>query len=875
MIRHHHLELEPKIAVAPFIQDMELLRSTIIFYSVLWFFVASGSVVVHLQTDGVATDKSGLIWKHSMPVLQSFYACARVYLLQTRHTNYVFSYATEQSPNEFYMDIRYYQQEIRVGCCLDTIYETIAANISLMQWLHVCAHLDFHSKKLTLHTNEVFLTRDMLSVHTHIAPGGLLFLGQDQDHLGDGIEALHSFHGYLADVLIASGNFSFSSSKAYLNCNMKQMSQRLVSFENIEDFDIRDATKVLKEISIDPCEKAKNQFKVYRGLTNFDKATTFCKMLKGKLPLPENAEENEILHSLGKKYCPVPTLWLSAVHNVTSGSWEHPDSQMPIKYASWRGRFKGDIVAYSQMDLLGNTSEQTWGVTTPDRTLCTSCAFSSPATFRMRGFCTKTKFDQSYKQYKFVNTRPSFLGASFSQIIWIWNKTLSATNVKGFWRILSLGDPSTYADMVTTSQDRYPFGIHEWKVVGDLCGEDTVMLKFSSCELWMFTCDDGTCINKSRRCDKKSDCSDFSDEERCDIVVIPPKYNKNLPPPAPKDMFPILLNMDAIIKFTHPLQILQSKFTLELSITRFWLDSRLTFHNLQDSFSRNVVENISELWFPHVEFLGRENIISTTYEHLNHINWVLREGEPVNDSHCILDEDVVFRGQDNHLVDRREWRINALCHFDLVYYPFDTQKCPLKIKIQKYTTDLFMLKIRSLTSLSRRQDHEYELVDYFLIEETVDQRSTQTIMFVFKNQFGYYISAAYAPTTLLVLISYLTFHFDLEKFSDRITVSLTSLLVISTLFSQVAASLPKSSYLKSIDVWFLSVIVVNFSIVVSLIAIEKYRFHTVKVGHVKQITPHADSIGCKMNRVCKYFLPSIFALFLFCYCTFMVAARTL
>lgn len=67
-------------------------------------------------------------------------------------------------------------------------------------------------------------------------------------------------------------------------------------------------------------------------------------------------------------------------------------------------------------------------------------------------------------------------------------------------------------------------------------------------------------------------------------------------------------------------------------------------------------------------------------------------------------------------------------------------------------------------------------------------KSAQYMEIVLTNQYGYFITGAYVPTMLLVVISYLTFFFDLHDFTDRIMVSLTSLLVLASLFSQVISS---------------------------------------------------------------------------------------
>ncbi|XP_047490968.1 glycine receptor subunit alpha-1-like [Penaeus chinensis] len=75
----------------------------------------------------------------------------------------------------------------------------------------------------------------------------------------------------------------------------------------------------------------------------------------------------------------------------------------------------------------------------------------------------------------------------------------------------------------------------------------------------------------------------------------------------------------------------------------------------------------------------------------------------------------------------------------------------------------------------------------------------------------------------MVVICYLTLLFDMDDFMDRIMVSLTSLLVLASLFSQTSQSIPKTAYLKLIDVWYICVITVDFLIIVVLVFIENLR----------------------------------------------------
>ena len=54
---------------------------------------------------------------------------------------------------------------------------------------------------------------------------------------------------------------------------------------------------------------------------------------------------------------------------------------------------------------------------------------------------------------------------------------------------------------------------------------------FSTCMDDEFTCDDGTCINMTKRCDNINNCpNDISDEVECKLVIIPSSYEETYAP---------------------------------------------------------------------------------------------------------------------------------------------------------------------------------------------------------------------------------------------------------------------------------------------------------------------------------------------------------
>ena len=50
---------------------------------------------------------------------------------------------------------------------------------------------------------------------------------------------------------------------------------------------------------------------------------------------------------------------------------------------------------------------------------------------------------------------------------------------------------------------------------------------FSTCFDDEFTCDDGVCINMTKRCDNIENCpNDKSDEVKCELLALPAGYRK-------------------------------------------------------------------------------------------------------------------------------------------------------------------------------------------------------------------------------------------------------------------------------------------------------------------------------------------------------------
>ena len=81
---------------------------------------------------------------------------------------------------------------------------------------------------------------------------------------------------------------------------------------------------------------------------------------------------------------------------------------------------------------------------------------------------------------------------------------------------------------------------------------------------------------------------------------------------------------------------------------------------------------------------------------------------------------------------------------------------------------------------------------------------------VLKRMFKYHLAATYVPSALLIIITTITLFVDEKHYGATIMVHLTTMLVMFTLYQSVSDSMPKTAYLKLIDIWLLYGIIVPF-----------------------------------------------------------------
>lgn len=244
-------------------------------------------------------------------------------------------------------------------------------------------------------------------------------------------------------------------------------------------------------------------------------------------------------------------------------------------------------------------------------------------------------------------------------------------------------------------------------------------MKISGCAEDEFTCKDGQCIDINTRCDQIVNCRDNSDESNCNLLLLNPGYNFEVPPFTTVSSQCRLINskacefqdeshkliqaevnisttLETVIDIDEQNHIIELKFQIFLE----WYEHRAKYQNLKINQALNIlkIQEINQLWIPYLTFKvkvlevyssvkssristqntddNRAITIGDVYSTL----YVTREGVFQRAGLNSVDEAEIFLGSENKITLIQSHNIRFHCTYLIHDFPFDSQvsNCPLK-----------------------------------------------------------------------------------------------------------------------------------------------------------------------------------------------------
>ena len=133
-----------------------------------------------------------------------------------------------------------------------------------------------------------------------------------------------------------------------------------------------------------------------------------------------------------------------------------------------------------------------------------------------------------------------------------------------------------------------------------------------------------------------------------------------------------------------------------------------------------------------------------------------------------------------------------------------------------------------------------DLIMFTITNLSLEERKEKVHMVIsLKRKIQTEMLTTYLPTLLLLITTYATTFFKPIYFEASLTVNLTIMLVMTTIFTSKIEELPPTSDTKMIDIWLIFCLLVPFSFTLVQTAIECYREDDEEMTDTK--TPEAWS----------------------------------
>ena len=702
-------------------------------------------------------------------------------------------------------------------------------------WVHICWSFSIENGESKWYYNGKLLKDEIFDVNgfqlaikdSNKMYDSAFIFGQEPDALRGGFEVAEAFLGDTAElniwnyVMKDDEILSLATCKSLMKGNVVAWETSSFINHNVVLTNVSDAYVLCSGY---------NKYVVFTEMLRFPEAKSTCEIHGGNLAVPKSDKENQMVIDLvytHEKSCIINgsndgnIVWVGA--KKVNGKWYEVDVGTNVKPKPLNYTYNyGSSSLHSDCSSLSD--DGSWVAGTYSCTLfsmCFVCYIPTQPVFTIKGTCSIGEIDRNYYLALDDLNSPSHYEGYKKTNYHFDNKVWNITT--------KIGIEQTFN--VITSDNRispkFPIGRKKWLIDDPSCRVQNEIreMTLSTCKFpFQFTCDTGHCVDINKRCDENEDCTDASDEKNCPLISIPPNYNKaNAPKPSKNDdKLDVLI--ETVIRNIDSIDTLHMTVTLTLEIHLLWRDRRLTFTNPKVNKTNLIpAETSQKLWNPLLELVHENAVIGEIlYTEDSTVKLHATVPEELDPSKAV--ENRMFSGSHNPLELTQRMKVKYNCLFNVRNFPFDVNNCSFIMKINERKAGL----IRFVDEDDIAYDGP-QIVESFTLGEmtrnivNTDKVTKFTFVIPLHRVFTNQLINTFLPTIILWLFGYATLFIDLDNPSDRFMGSGTALLVIATLISMITGALPKTSYLKLIDIWLIWHFVFVFLMIWSNVLVDRVR----------------------------------------------------
>ncbi|XP_023386541.1 glycine receptor subunit beta [Pteropus vampyrus] len=228
--------------------------------------------------------------------------------------------------------------------------------------------------------------------------------------------------------------------------------------------------------------------------------------------------------------------------------------------------------------------------------------------------------------------------------------------------------------------------------------------------------------------------------------------------------------------------------------------------------------------------------------------------------HDVTQENILlFIFRDGDVLVSMRLSITLSCPLDLTLFPMDTQRCKMQLESCTVTFIITLPEWRDMEGWVKKlmENKRYKLLVINSVGHGLaDCRQTGyytcvEVIFTLRRQVGFYMMGVYAPTLLIVVLSWLSFWINPDASAARVPLGIFSVLSLASECTTLAAELPKVSYVKALDVWLIACLLFGFASLVEYAVVQVMLNNPKRVEAEKARIAKAEQADGKGGNAAK------------------------
>nr|XP_053636992.1 uncharacterized protein LOC128692043 [Cherax quadricarinatus] len=494
---------------------------------------------------------------------------------------------------------------MRIGSKLDVYVHDVGqpgmdnlyTDLVLHRWEHHC-HIFSQGNYSSFINGKKRAGAPLVEPNILLPLNSTLCLGMEQDSVGGGFDKTQIFRGHITQVNIWNRKISDQDILDIATC-------RIYGEGNVFSSDVDIMEEVGTTLEFMPLDKLcepESDFFIIPMMLNIYEGRKACYRLGYGLYSPTTAAKSRELYNSSLQFLDSCTntynMWIGVTDEEQEGVWRRNSDNTILTDLAWEngqpdGQRIQNCVYMSVFSGLWSDEDCGLGILS-----CISCTKRQNPPLILRGMCFRTEAETSFEILGYINRIPYFHGF-YGLMIYMTEP--------GSWVLFDTKINATLATLSMNSVSDFPIGRKTWIVKNPVCDlpqHSKLELNLSPCHSTEFTCGNGDCVTKEQRCNSRDDCSDFSDENDCHLVMKPESYRFERPPDSLHTGKPLQLSsLVQVLRFTD-INDVRRIVSIELIVMLLWKDTRLKYLNLKDTmeWNRLTQQEIDMIWRPVLEF---------------------------------------------------------------------------------------------------------------------------------------------------------------------------------------------------------------------------------------------------------------------------------